>query len=156
MSHCASSFSIVYTVCVIFLSSLIIYISRGILSVSTCIYMGILIWSWYRVQYLKQPRSKFWIPKNVQSNKKLWKLTFEKKPTIFTMKLNDFAYLSRLSLSFQNRNGKKTSCTSTCSLFVYNINYSFRDNLVLMSCILRNSCMQMFVVRSAIHEWLNR
>lgn len=155
MSHCASSFSIVYTVCVIFLSSLIIYISRGILSVSTCIYMGILI-LWYRVQYLKQPRSKFWIPKNVQSNKKLWKLTFEKNPTIFTMKLNDFAYLSRLSLSFQNRNGKKTSCTSTCSLFVYNINYSFRDNLVLMSCILRNSCMQMFVVRSAIHEWLNR
>lgn len=155
MSHCASSFSIVYTVCVIFLSSLIIYINRGILSVSTCIYMGILI-LWYRVQYLKQPRSKFWIPKNVQSNKKLWKLTFEKKPTIFTMKLNDFAYLSRLSLSFQNRNGKKTSCTSTCSLFVYNINYSFRDNLVLMSCILRNLCMQMFVVRSAIHEWLNR
>lgn len=155
MSHCASSFSIVYTVCVIFLSSLIIYISRGILSVSTCIYMGILI-LWYRVQYLKQPRSKFWIPKNVQSNKKLWKLTFEKNPTIFTMKLNDFAYLSRLSLSFLNRNGKKTSCTSTCSLFVYNINYSFRDNLVLMSCILRNLCMQMFVVRSAIHEWLNR
>lgn len=107
MSHCASSFSIVYTVCVIFLSSLIIYINRGILSISTCIYMGILIWSWYRVQYLKQPRSKFWIPKNVQSNKKLWKLTFEKNPTIFTMKLNDFAYLSRLSLSFLNRNGKK-------------------------------------------------
>lgn len=140
MSHCASSFSIVYTVCVIFLSSLIIYINRGILSVSTCIYMGILIWSWYRVQYLKQPRSKFWIPKNVQSNKKLWKLTFEKNPTIFTMKLNDFAYLSRLSLSFLNRNGKKTSCTSTCSLFVYNINYSFRDNLVLMEFMHANVC----------------